>query len=98
MSNLFGMIWTGVSGLNAAQTGISVTGNNMANMKTENYSRQTVELVTKKPQYTYNGAIGKGVDVAGVRRVYDDLLASSVRTTNSALLCFILTNLNQVQG
>ena len=92
MSNLFGMIWTGVSGLNAAQTGISVTGNNMANMKTENYSRQTVEFVTKKPQYTYNGAIGKGVDVAGVRRVYDDLLASSVRTTNSALQYYTSTS------
>lgn len=48
MSNLFGMIWTGVSGMSAAQVGISVTGNNIANMKTENYSRQTVELVTKK--------------------------------------------------
>ena len=92
MSNLFGMIWTGVSGLYAAQTGISVTGNNMANMKTENYSRQTVELVTKKPQYTYNGAIGKGVDVAGVRREYDDLLASSVRTTNSALQYYTSTS------
>ena len=88
MSNLFGMIWTGVSGLNAAQTGISVTGNNIANMKTENYSRQTVELVTKKPQYTYNGAIGKGVDVAGIRREYDDLLAKSVRNSNSNYLYY----------
>ena len=88
MSNLFGMIWTGVSGINAAQTGISVTGNNMANMKTENYSRQTVELVTKKPQYTYNGAIGKGVDVAGIRREYDDLLAKSVRNSNSNYLYY----------
>ena len=88
MSNLFGMIWTGVSGLNAAQTGISVTGNNMANMKTENYSRQTVELVTKKPQYTYNGAIGKGVDVAAIRREYDDLLAKNVRNSNSNYLYY----------
>lgn len=83
MSNLLGMMWTGVSGLNAAQTGISVTGNNMANMKTENYSKQTVEFVTKKPQYTYNGAIGKGVDVQSIRREYDDLLAKSVRNSNS---------------
>ncbi len=83
MSNLLGMMWTGVSGLNAAQTGISVTGNNIANMKTENYSKQTVELVTKKPQYTYNGAIGKGVDVQSIRREYDDLLAKSVRNSNS---------------
>ncbi len=88
MSNLFGMLWTGVSGLNAAQTGISVAGNNRANMKTENYSRQTVELVTKKPQYTYNGAIGKGVDVAAVRREYDDLLAKSVRNSNSSYLYY----------
>ncbi len=88
MSNLFGMIWTGVSGTNAAQIGISVTGNNMANMKTENYSRQTVELVTKKPQYTYNGAIGKGVDVAAVRREYDDLLAKNVRNSNSNYLYY----------
>ena len=88
MSNLFGMIWTGVSGMSAAQVGISVTGNNIANMKTENYSRQTVELVTKKPQYTYNGAIGKGVDVAGIRREYDDLLAKSVRNSNSNYLYY----------
>ena len=88
MSNLFGMIWTGVSGMNAAQTGISVTGNNIANMKTENYSRQTVELVTKKPQYVYNGNIGKGVDVAAVRREYDDLLAKSVRTANSGFVYY----------
>ena len=88
MSNLFGMIWTGVSGVNAAQIGISVTGNNMSNMKTENYSRQTVELVTKKPQYTYNGAIGKGVDVAAVRREYDDLLAANVRNSNSNYLYY----------
>ncbi len=92
MSNLFGMIWTGVSGTQAAQTGIAVTGNNIANMKTENYSRQNVELVTKKPQYTYNGAIGKGVDVEAVRREYDDLLASSVRTTNSALQYYSSTS------
>ncbi|MDE7169227.1 MAG: flagellar hook-associated protein FlgK, partial [Mucispirillum sp.] len=83
MSNLFGLMWTGVSGQYAAQTGISVTGNNLANMKTENYSRQTVELATKKPQYTYNGTIGKGVDVEAVRREYDDLLAKSVRNSNS---------------
>lgn len=83
MSNLLGMMWTGVSGLNAAQTGISVTGNNIANMKTENYSKQTVELVTKKPQYTSSGAIGKGVDVASITREYDDLLAKSVRNSNS---------------
>ncbi len=92
MSNLFGMIWTGVSGTSAAQTGISVTGNNIANMKTENYSKQTVELVTKKPQYTYNGTIGKGVDVAAVRREYDDLLASSVRTSNSSLQYYTSTS------
>lgn len=86
MSNLFGMMWTGVSGMNAAQTGIAVTGNNIANMKTESYSRQTVELVTKKPHnYTNAGPIGTGVNVEAIRREYDYLLAGNVRYSKSAV-------------
>ncbi len=84
MSNLFGMIWTGVSGINAAQVGLDVTGNNIANMKNENYSRQSVALVSGKPQYTVNGQMGTGVRVERIERAYDELLAKSVRNETSA--------------
>lgn len=79
MSNLFGMMHTGITGLNASQLGISITGNNVANMKNTNYSRQTVSLGTNKPYYTSAGYIGTGVNVLGINRIYDEGLAKSVR-------------------
>lgn len=84
MSNLFGMMYTGVTGIYAAQTGISVTGNNVANMKNENYSRQVVSLGTNPSYYTRAGYIGTGVNVLGINRTYDDALSKSVRNEASA--------------
>lgn len=84
MSNLFGMIHTGISGINASQVGIAVTGNNVANMKNPNYSRQTVSLGSKDPYYTSAGYIGTGVNVLGINRSYDEVLAKSVRNEASS--------------
>lgn len=84
MSNLFGMIHTGISGINAAQVGIAVTGNNVANMKNPTYSRQTVSLGSKDSYYTRAGYIGTGVNVLGINRSYDEVLAKSVRNEASS--------------
>ena len=84
MSSLFGMIYTGVSGINASQVGLDVTGNNIANMKNENYSRQSVSLVSSRPVQTVNGQMGTGVKVEQIERAYDELLARSARNEDSA--------------
>lgn len=84
MSNLFGMIYTGVTGINASQISLDVTGQNIANMSNENYSRQIVSLNTVKPQQTSVGQMGRGVRVEQIERAYDELLAKSVRNEESA--------------
>ena len=97
MSSLFGMIWTGVSGINASQVGLDVTGNNISNMKNENYSRQSVALVSSKPQYTANGQMGTGVRVEKIERAYDELLAKSMRaeTTSYSYYSSLQTSLKE---
>ncbi|MDR1776329.1 MAG: flagellar hook-associated protein FlgK [Desulfovibrio sp.] len=67
----------GWSGLNAAQAWINVTGNNIANVDTEGYSRQYVDQrdaisLTAKP-----GAQGMGVSVQQVLRFFDQFLEAS---------------------
>src|SRR6185312_10983573 len=65
----------GVSGLNAAQLGLKVTGNNIANAGTDGYSRQNTGRYT----------LGTGVDVIAVQRAYSQYLTQTLWSTNSAL-------------
>jgi len=76
---------TGVSGLYAAQAGIDVTGHNIANVNTEGYSRQRVSLSTADSSMDGNVVFGRGVDIDTVERIYDDILATSIRTQSSDL-------------
>jgi len=75
---------TGLSGLLAFQRGLDTTSHNIANVSTPGYSRQTVELDTRQPEAYGNGWIGRGVDVASVRRNYNEVLALQVRNSSSA--------------
>jgi len=84
MSNLFAMMYTGVSGIMAAQVGMSVVGHNQANMNVDGYSKQIVNFATASPQMTRYGSIGKGVDVINIERVHDELLTKTVRNENSS--------------
>ncbi|MDR9437710.1 MAG: flagellar hook-associated protein FlgK, partial [Thiohalophilus sp.] len=78
------LLGVSVSGALAAQRALSTTGHNIANANTEGYSRQRVDLGTRPPQLAGNGAIGTGVTVNNVERVYDDFVAGEVRTNTSA--------------
>lgn len=70
---------TGISALNAFKRQMETTGHNIANVNTEGYSRQTVQFDTREPQGASAGYIGSGVEVASVRRNYDQFLATRVR-------------------
>ncbi|PLX67820.1 MAG: flagellar hook-associated protein FlgK [Denitrovibrio sp.] len=85
MSNLMHIFSTGVSGLYASQAGIDVTGHNIANVNTEGYSRQRVTLETMDPSVRGNVIFGRGVNVDSVERIYDDLMASTIRDETSDL-------------
>lgn len=85
MSNLMAMMNTGLSGIIAAQVQIDVTGNNIANVKNPNYSRQRVNLESAYVTNTLYGSFGTGVKVDSISRAYDDILAKTVRNENSSL-------------
>lgn len=72
------LISSALSGLNAAQYGITTTENNISNASTPGYSRQQVLLSPLPGQSSGSGFVGQGVDVTGVRRVYDQYLTTQV--------------------
>ncbi len=75
----------GVSGLNAAQLGLKVTGNNIANAGTDGYSRQNTVQVDRVGQNNGRYTLGTGVDVIAVQRAYSQYLTQTLWSTNSAL-------------
>ena len=82
----------GVSGLNAAQLGLKVTGNNIANAGTDGYSRQNTVQVDQVGQNNGRYTMGTGVDVIAVQRAYSQYLTQSLWSTNSALQGATTTN------
>lgn len=79
-SSLLGI---GVTGLNAAQTGLLTTSHNISNVNTPNYSRQQVLQTTNLPQFTGSGFLGQGVHVETVRRIYSENLQQQVQQTQA---------------
>lgn len=75
-----GLLSVGTRALQANQVALQTAGNNIANVNTPGYSRQTVSMGTVAGQYTGAGYIGKGVEVLTIKRELDAFL-----TTQSAL-------------
>jgi flagellar hook-associated protein 1 FlgK len=95
----------GRSGLNAAQVGIQVTGNNLANAATPGYTRQQVFLNPAAEYRLGNLMLGRGVEVAGVRRMVDGALQDRLMKgtaddagaqTNLRLLSGVEATLNEL--
>ncbi|MBN1238768.1 MAG: flagellar hook-associated protein FlgK [Gammaproteobacteria bacterium] len=81
-----GVLGIGVSALLAAQRALQVTGHNIANVNTEGYSRQRLDLAARAPQTAGFAAIGSGVELDGVERVVDQFvnLRLGMRTSAEA--------------
>lgn len=75
-----GLLSVGTRALQANQVALQTAGNNIANVNTAGYSRQTVAMGTVPGQYTGAGYIGKGVEVVTIKRELSAFL-----TTQSAL-------------
>lgn len=80
MPGLNSIMDTSLSALFAAQAGLATTGHNIANANTPGYSRQDVLFAARRPDMSAVGAIGRGVEVVGVRRIQDDFLLNNLRS------------------
>ena len=81
MSNIFDV---GSSALTALQRAISTTGNNIANVNTEGYSRQEVEFRSRNPDSLGGHHIGTGVEVTSIRRAYDQFITADIQSRASS--------------
>ena len=77
-SNIFSVLNTAKLGLLSQQLAIEVTGQNIANVQTEGYSRQEVNFEATNPRSFSLGQLGTGVQVAGIERSYDEFLFSQL--------------------
>ena len=82
MSDLFGI---SVGALQAFQSALNVTSNNIANANTPGYAKESVELTAAKPQSNGNVTIGSGVTVSGISRSFSQATANQLNASQSAL-------------
>lgn len=91
MASSFMGLYVQRDGLNLAQKGLDITGNNLANVKTEGYTRQRLDLVSAKISSRtlgYDNSIflaGAGVEGQGVTQTRDALLDDKYRKYSTVL-------------
>jgi flagellar hook-associated protein 1 FlgK len=74
----------GVSALTSIQKAISTTGNNIANVNTEGYSRQQANFVTLQPQFLGGQYMGTGTTISTIERSFDQYLQTGVNSRTSS--------------
>jgi flagellar hook-associated protein 1 len=86
---------TALSGIQAQQTALQVSANNVSNANTEGYTRKEVEFTPRRL-----GTVGAGVEIGGITRAVDEFLLAEVRDQNSTVgRQYVLDNfLSQIQG
>ena len=94
-----GILNVGTRALQANQVALQTAGNNIANVNTPGYSRQSVVLQTMPGQYTGSGYIGKGVDVQTIERNFSVYLTrqSALAGTTAAADSARTDKLKQLQ-
>lgn len=81
MSGINSAINNALTGLEAFETGLSVIGNNLANVSTPGYAS---ESVTTETAYLYDSQAGAGVEPALISRAAAGFAATQLRTANTA--------------
>jgi flagellar hook-associated protein 1 FlgK len=69
----------GANSLINIQRAIATTGNNIANVNTEGYSKQTVHFGTTPAQDLGFGFVGTGSEITSIERSFNDFLSSQVQ-------------------
>ena len=81
--SIMGVLDIGSKALAAQKTAIEVTGENISNVNTPGYSRQTVVLETAPGSVDSRYPIGSGVNVAAVQRSHDTFLQTQIQAETS---------------
>ena len=84
---------TGAGALIAFQRALATVSHNVANVATDGYSRQRVELTTRTPTDMGYGYVGNGVQVSDVRRMADSLATNRLLDSGGEL-----SRLQQLSG
>jgi flagellar hook-associated protein 1 len=87
------------SGIAAQRLALEVTGENIANVNTQGYSRQQVNLESKLSINVNGVQLGTGVQMSSITRAYDNSLQQQVVSANSGYQESLTkeTALNQIQ-
>lgn len=78
-----GLASIGKTALYANYAALQTVGNNIANVNTPGYSRQTVQVADAPGQFSGSGYVGKGVDVTTIARSYDKFLTNQAIATTA---------------
>ena len=95
-----GILNVGTRALQANQVALQTAGNNIANVNTPGYSRQSVVLQTVDGQFTGGGYIGKGVDIQTIQRNFSVFLTrqSALAGSTAAADSARAAKLDQLEG
>src|SRR5262245_32188921 len=78
--SLSGALQIGRSALVANQAALEVVGNNLANVATKGYHRQSIQLAAIKDQEIQRGIfVGRGVQIQAINRQVDEALEGRIR-------------------
>ncbi|NPT42001.1 flagellar hook-associated protein FlgK [Paraburkholderia sp. 1N] len=97
------LISIGLSGLNAAQWGLTTTGQNISNASTPGYTIETPVYAEAGGQYTGSGFLPQGVSTVTVTRQYSQYLTTELnnaQSSGSSLTAYntMISQLNNLVG
>jgi flagellar hook-associated protein FlgK len=77
------MLTIGSTAVAAYQRALGTVSNNIANVGTEGYVRQETSMAENMPRQQGKIYLGTGVNVAGIKRAYDQFLEQNLRNSSS---------------
>ena len=81
----FNALYTALSALQASQAGIDTASHNISNVSTEGFTRQRVDVRTRRPHTLPFGQIGNGVEIVDITRARDAHMDARVRAGSATL-------------
>ncbi|MCF8039355.1 MAG: flagellar hook-associated protein FlgK, partial [Desulfohalobiaceae bacterium] len=82
---LIGALNSGLTGILANQRQVEITGNNIANVNSPGYSRQSAQLSPKAAIKIQGQLLGQGVNVQEVSRAHDKFVSGQIVEQNNVL-------------
>ena len=79
------LLSTGISGVRTYQRALATVGNNIANVDTEGYNRQRIEISENTSSNEGSLNIGNGARAVRVQRSYDSFVVENLRYSQSQL-------------